>query len=266
VFMDLPLSKLNIDWSYQDRPRDTLVRQIAEQFQPVMLGTFIVSERPDGGYWVCDGATRKLGLEAAGQQDRVVRCQVIQTNGRKQEALLFKYYNNARKQVPLANRLNAEGIAGVDRGLLKIVLKVGYKLVGSGKNTLKGIGFVKEAFDLDEGVSVEKALFAIKETWKNSTNRPDGNTILGIANVYYSQPQKRVDAQVRQVLKRLSPDTLDEKVRRAWGGGPKVGSRIRPNDRPPFVAQVIGQEINRHPGKAGKIDMKRLDELRSSNQ
>ena len=118
-YEELLLKDLKVEWEYQDRPREKLIDQIATYFSPAMLGIFQVSRRPDGSLWVCDGTTRKLGMEQGGKADARVRCQVHNTEGVKQEALLFKHYNAARKAVPLANRLTADGMAGIDKGFVK---------------------------------------------------------------------------------------------------------------------------------------------------
>lgn len=255
-YQNLPLKSLQIDMSYQDRPRDALVNQIAAHYNKLALGVIIVSQRPDGSYWICDGATRKKGMDLGGRGNNDVLCQVIRTNGPQQESLLFKYFNVIRKAVPIGNRINAEGIAGLDGGLRKIILRTGYTLIGKSKNTLKGITFIIDAFELDKGESMEKALFAFKNSW--SPEVPDGTAVLGLAIFYHTQ-RRPVDEQVRRVLLRLTPDKLDEMVAAAWGGGAKKGAKLRPSSRPRYIAKTIAKEINCHSGKSGKVDVSAID-------
>ena len=258
-FANLPPKALNIDMAYQDRPRQKMIETIAANYSSVLAGTLMVAERPDGSLWVCDGATRKLALETMGLGDQPTRCEIVKVDGQKQEALLFKWYNSARKAVPLANRINAEGIGGVNP-VRKLVLETGFTLVGSGKQTLKGVSFLEDAYDLDgDGTALRKALFLLKRTWSEK-HRLDGNTVLGIAILYHTQPNS-VDASLTRLLNRFTPEKLDEKITRMWGGGKKMGARLRPNHRPRFVAKVLGLEVNKHPGHSGRVNIDRLDAL-----
>ncbi len=258
VYEDVALNKLQIDYTYQDRPRQLLTTQIAYEFSPVMFGILIVSKRPDGSLYVCDGATRKLAMEMRNEGDRTMRCQIIETDGIKQEALLFKHYNKERKQVPLANRLNAEGIGGVDHGFRKLILQCGFHLIGASKTVLKGIYFVRKAYDLDDsGTALQSALFAIKAAW-NGKHRVDGSNVLGIALLIHSQVRP-IDEQLRRVLERTDPVKLDEQVHRMWGGGRKIGTKLRTDDRPRFVARALAQIINKNPGRSSKIEIDRID-------
>jgi hypothetical protein len=260
VFEHLPLNQISIDMEYQDRPRKTLVGQIATQFSEVMFGHLIVSKRPNGTYWVVDGATRKLGLEAGGQNNREVRCQIIRTEGQKQEALLFKHYNCNRKMVPLANRLNAEGVAGIS-GLVDVVKKCGFQLIGNSKKTLKGISFLVQAYNFDEGKSLERALYSMKSCW-DGRHRLDGGNILGAAALYHSQ-RKTPDKQVRKVLLRKGPDDIEQMVQLTWGkGSRKVSARLHPADRWKFVAKALLFEINKATrNEEDKLDIDKLNEL-----
>jgi len=258
-YENISLKDLQIDYTYQDRPRDTLVRQIAEYFSPAMLGTLIVSKRPNGSLFVCDGATRKLGLELRGEGDRVVRCQVFNTDGVKQEALLFKFYNGARKAVPLANRLTAEGVGGVDGGFLKTIKSIGFTLTGNSKKALKGAGFVKKAYEIDDE-SMQKALFALKESWGEKHGRLDGVAVLGVTMIY--SKVRNCDMQVRRWLKGHGPEELSEITHIVYGGGKQLKKtlKLRPNQLPWFIAKAIGLDINRR-ARDKKLNLAQLDAM-----
>jgi hypothetical protein len=259
VFEEIPLDVLRIDMAYQDRPRKTLVNQIATQFSEVMFGNLVVSKRPDNSLYVVDGATRKLGLEAAGQSTRSVRCQVIATTGQKQEALLFKHYNCNRKIVPLNNRLNAEGIAGINK-LRSVVMDCGFKLVGSGRYVLKGVGFLLKAHNLDDGDSLKKTLRAFRNCWDGKKHRLDGQNVLAVAVVYYSQ-RFTPDEGVRKVLASFGPDEIERNTLNSFQHGrAKESARLHPADRWRFAADVIAREANRltRGRDKRKIDITRL--------
>jgi hypothetical protein len=267
VYVDLPLNQISIDMSYQDRPRKVLVDQIATQFSEVMFGDLKVSKRPDGTYWVVDGATRKLGLESGGHPNRMVRCQIICTNGIKQEALLFKHFNCQRRAVPLANKMTAEGIACVNR-LLPVVVECGFKLAGTSKNSLDGTTYLVQAYNFDEGKSLMKALFSAKAAIWDGRHRLRGRDIKALAYVYYSQPRSP-DAQLRKLLcafkqKGTGQYELDRLLQLSWnlGGSKKMNARMRPDDQPKFIAKALALEINKRTRQpAEKIDIDKLNKI-----
>jgi hypothetical protein len=246
VYADLPLDQIQVDMSYQERPRETLVNQIATQFSEVMFGNLVISKRPDGSFWVVDGATRKFGLERGGHRARIVRCQIIRTSGPKQEALLFKHYNCNRKMVPIANRINAEGIAGVNP-VRDIAIGCGFLLIGpkSNKRVLKGQSFLAEAYDLDgTGEALRKALFAMKTCWPGV--RLNGGDVKAIAAVYHSQPRS-CDDVVRKFLTNNGPEQLDGTAYEIWGGArKKVKARLHPGDRWRFAGKGVLFVINKN--------------------
>jgi hypothetical protein len=255
-YEEILLSALQIDLSYQDRPREKLVNQIAEYFSPAMVQTPIVSRRPDNSLFVADGATRKLGMEKRGLGKSRIRCQVFDTNGPKQEALLFKHFNASRRAVPLGNRLTAEGIGGVDKGLLKTVQATGYSLAGSSKDALRGPGFVKKAFEIDPE-SMQKALFALRASWGPKYGRINGITVLGLTMFYATI--RNCDAAIRKWLKTHTPDDLQDVVYKCYGGGHRLTqeAKLRPNHLPWWVAKGIGLAINRRSNT--KLNLAPLD-------
>jgi hypothetical protein len=259
VIRELPVEILNIDMSYQDRPRERIVNQIATEFQEALLGVLKISQRPDGTYWVADGATRVLGILRRDEKHRLVRCEIFQTKGQQAEALLFAWSNSTRSKQPikLGTNLQAYHVAGTDHGFGKLVEECGYRLTGKGINSLRGPGYVKEAWDLDgNGTVLRKTLYAVKEAWKG-LYPIHGNMLLGIALVYV-YPYRPVDEQVRRFLQRNPPSKIEEMItRRHVKSGIKT-PRIHPGDRPPLIAALIVSEINKNPGRVGKIDFNRL--------
>jgi len=262
--VELPISSLDVDPSYQTRPRDRIVNQVANNFSEALLGTLKVSRRPDGSYWIIDGESRRQGLLRKGDKHRLLRCEVFETAGQRQEALLFAWFNSrrSREQTRLETNFKAYGVAGTDHGFNKAIEDCGFDLVGGGKGKhLKGSSWVHKAWELDgDGASMCKALRALKEAWKG-LYQLHGLTILGVAMLYHSQ-RKAIDEQVRRALHRMPPDKLNDKVASLWtrGGGSARG--LRPDEKPKLIATVLAKEINKNPGKSGKLDIGRLDEDR----
>jgi hypothetical protein len=261
--IDLPVSSLNVDMSYQDRPRKRIVDQVATNFSEALLGIFKVSQRPDGSYWVCDGESRRQGILCRGEKQRVVRCEVFETEGQKQEALLFAWFNSRRSKEPtkLETNLQAYSTAGTDHGFGRAVHECGFTLVRGGKHQLRGPGYALQAWDLDgDGTAMRKALFAVKEAWRDRYDI-HGYMVLGISRLYHYS-RKTIDDQVRRLLHRKSPDMIMELVQRRWAKAGAKGARIHPDDKPKLVSRVLADEINKNPGRSGKIDIEKLDESR----
>jgi hypothetical protein len=262
--VNLAIGELHIDTSYNERPRERLTYQIHYHFSAALLGVLMVARRPDGSCWIIDGATRQAGLLRRGESKRIVPCQVFETEGPKQEALLFAWFSSkrARAQIPLANNLNALGVAGVDKGFKKLLTQCGFEIL-----KLQGPGYYHRAFTLDDdGSALQKTLFSIKSCWLPKPGarqaRIPGTTVLGVAKVYCIYGQRPIDDQVRRIMTRFSPTQLYEK---AVAKHVKAGGRtpnIHPNDRPGYIARILVDEINRNPGKSPKLDLAKLDDPR----
>ena len=257
---NLAISQLNVDLSYQERPRERIVHQVATQLTDALLNVFVVAQRPDGSYWVMDGESRRQGILRRGEKHREVRCLVFQTQGREQEALMWAVLNSKRTREPikLVNRFIAYHVAGTDKGFIATVEKCGYNLVGKTHRTLGGPYYVFKAWQLDGNGSVmQKALFAVNDNWRDKY-KIDGYMVLGIARLYH-MVHRTVDDQVRRVLHRMSPSDIMDKVTKRWAmSGGKT--RIHPDEKPRLISRVLADEINRNPGKGGKIDIRALAE------
>jgi len=256
VFMDIPLDQIHIDWSYQDRPREKLVAQIAAAFYPVMAGVPVLAQRPDGSLYCGDGVTRVTGMRRAGHERIVVHSQVVRVKDVGQEALLFKFLNCERKSVPPANRFQAAHVAGTDKGFGSLLEKTGFRLTGTGEHVIKGPSFLRQAFELDEGESLQKALYSLKATWGK---RFDGTVVLGVA-MLYNRTNEPIDDKLRKVLGRVGPAKLNEHVVKAWGGGEKLGSTLRACAKPAFITTVLAQLMNNATpkGKGKKLNIAAL--------
>jgi len=261
--VDLPVAALNADMSYQERPRERIVNQVATNLSEALLNVLIIAQRPDSTYWVIDGESRRQGILRRGEKQRVVHCQVFQTEGQKQEALLFQWFNSNRSKQPikLANSLIALGVAGVDRGFTKTIEECGFTL-GKGRRQLRGPGYVLQAWNLDgDGTAMKKALYTLKDAWRENY-RIHGYMLLGVARLYHHVP-KSIDEQVRRILQRNSPDAIMDRVARRYASAGGKSPRIHPDDKPKLVERVIADLINKNPGAAGKIDLAKLDETRA---
>jgi hypothetical protein len=260
--IELTVAEINIDYSYQDRKRARIQREIATDLKPGLLGVLKISRRPDATYWAVDGATRVLGLSDRGEKVRKLRCEIYPMDGPKVEAVMFAWWNSRRSHTPTAleNNFQAAYIAGTDGGFGKAIYDIGFDLIGGNKfRHLHGPGYVRTAWDLDgNGTVMKKALFSCKDAWRDKFSFP-GYVTLGVALFYYKTRPKSVDEQLRRLLHRKSPDEILDAITKEWL---KTGGkgRIHPDDKPRMIAAWIAHTINKNPGSAGKIDISRFKE------
>lgn len=257
---EIPIGMLKVDMSYQDRPRDKIVRQVVDHFSEAWLGIFWVSRRPDGTRYLMDGVSRQTGLVQRGDHQYPARCLVFDTEGRKVEALVFAFLNSFRSKDPIKieNVYQAQYIAGTDGGFGAAVEQCGFKFL-RGVRQLRGPRYCKTAWDLDcDGGAMRKALYTIKDCWRDRYP-VYGYMVLGVALLYHKYARRAIDDQVRNVLKRMSPDQIMEKVNKRYA---KIGvkARLHPDDKPELVSRVLVDIINLHPGKTGKLDVSKLQE------
>jgi hypothetical protein len=263
----LKLRDLNIDWDYQTRPRERIANNIEHEFYEAWLDVFLVAQRPDGKYWIYDGVTRKDGLMRRGESEREVDCKVFQSTGQAQEAQMFALTNSRRLKefIRKETALHSYGVAGTDKGFEDAIEACGYTLNGKGKRNLRGPSYVEKAWKLDydpkHGVMV-KALNSIRESWKDR-HRVYGYMVLAIAILYDSQP-RAIDEQVRKQLHNHPPDEIIEHVKTRWAKTGAKALRIHPGDMPLQIARWLADNINKHPGKSGRLDVSRLNETYTS--
>jgi hypothetical protein len=255
----LLVSEIKIDWSYQTRNRMRMFNEIRDNFLPGKLQTLKVSRRPDGSYYVFDGATRVLALEERGDMVRKLRCEVFDTPGQAIEALLFDWFNgrDSHENAKLENRLKALSVGGQDNGFVEKIEACGFSLIGGGRGTrINGATHMIQTWELDDnGEAMGRALFAIRNTWRDS-HQIKGFVVLGIAQLYH-YIHRPLDEQMRKALNRIGPEEIDHAVKQRWAriGGKRL---LHPAERPPLITLIIAEEINKHPGKGGKIDIDKL--------
>jgi hypothetical protein len=257
--VELPVSSLRVDDTYQDRPREKMIVQIVQNFTPALLGIALVSERPDGSLYIVDGETRRQALLQRGGPD-TMRCQVFKTSGCTEEALFFSLVNSnqSRRAIKLLQKLQAYHIAGIDKGFGRAIKECGFSLT-RGKTQLRGPVFVKMAWDLDEdGTIMKKTLMGARAVWGDHAYDAHGYVFLGIAKLYHSQLPKVIDAQVRRALKTTTPKDIADEVAKLYvkHGGGKM--HMHPAEQAEMVAGFIGGIINKSRGAGGKVDLKKL--------
>lgn len=257
--IDIVVSDIKIDFSYQTRIRARIQANIKNNLHIGMLQTLKISRRPDGSLWAMDGATRVLGLKDRGEMNRKLHCEVWDTPGQEIEAVLFYIFHDKSSYEPMKieTRAQAQHVAGLDHGFVEAIEECGFSLIGGGRGRfIRGVTHMQETWDIDKsGTAMRKALFSIKDAWRD-LHKITGYMVKGVALLYHLV-DRRLDEQTRKVLRHLTPEDIDEMVKRRWAraGGKRL---MHPAERPGIITQVIAEEINRRPGKGGKIDLVKL--------
>lgn len=107
-FAVLPLKNMIVD-AYQ-RPLTSFVEKIEREFDPALVGTICVSERPRHKYAIIDGQTRAEGMRRTGLTD--APCIVYTGLSPAEEAELFSKFQTERRGMTSSSRFKAQVIAG----------------------------------------------------------------------------------------------------------------------------------------------------------
>lgn len=100
----IPLAQIHVA-DYQRVLRNSTVKKIIDNFDPVGLGTLFVSKR-DGKYWVFDGQHRLRALQALGV--KTVECIVYEGMTYLDEAKAWDYFNLKATRANRLDQANAE--------------------------------------------------------------------------------------------------------------------------------------------------------------
>lgn len=253
----IPIGAPQVDHDYQTRNRERIIKQIQSDFQPGALDIIRISRRPDGRLFLVDGVTRQMALVGMGEKNLLVDSKIYGMSGQREEAIMFVWWNSNDSHTPIQIEAlyQSRHIGGIDQGFGTLIEKCGFKINASGTyNKLRGVSWVRKAFDLDgigQGAnSLERTLWAAKKEW--SEHKQWGYMILGIARVYHYWNGNTIDDQVRSILKRHSPAKVMQEVAvkffKAAGQ-----TEIRPDRKPELIEAWTAGEINKHARKGNKI-------------
>jgi hypothetical protein len=176
-FALIPLDNLFIDPSYQ-RPLSSFAERIKRDYNPAMVGTLVVSERPgrrNASYAVVDGQTRMYGMGANGEP--VAPCLVYRNLSREQEARLFADLQTQRRGMATPLRFRAALISGDEeaRGIAETARAAGMKVAGDeDMSGIRSIAAVEWLYRRDPDL-LYRVLTVVREAWPDEAP-PEGST------------------------------------------------------------------------------------------
>ena len=138
VVQELPVKKLFVDHRYQREMKPGHVRKIAENFDPKLFGTLVVSKRNGGKYAVIDGQQR---LESAKLlKVTALPCEIISCETVREESRIYRLLNVSPKRVTNLEIFKTSLVEGdpVSRGLHRLMKSYGLELWQQGTNRKVG--------------------------------------------------------------------------------------------------------------------------------
>lgn len=163
--MLLPVANLKVA-EYQRVLRDSTVASIVENFDPVGIGSLLVSQR-EGSYWVFDGQHRLAALKALGI--RSVSCIVYTGMTASEEAKAWDYYNTQSKRATVLDKASAALFRGdplavaIDQIVKSIGMDIDYQQKGK-SNAIKAYSALQQVYKEFGAEFLRDVLLVIKAT------------------------------------------------------------------------------------------------------
>jgi hypothetical protein len=207
-FALIDLGDLFVDDAYQ-RPLTSFVEQVTRDYNPALVGTLIVSERPNGSHAVIDGQTRMEGMRRNGEA--VAPCLVYHDLSREQEADLFAELQTKRRGMATYLRFRSQLVAKRPEALAiqQIVTGAGFDLdVELRTATVKAIAALEFVYRRDPDL-LGQVMNIIAAAWPDPLTqyRTAGEIIRGLA--VFLRREKRIDeARLIDRLSGVTPGTL----------------------------------------------------------
>ena len=223
---------LVIDQEVQRPLTPSRARKIAREFDPTLVGVFLVSEREDGKKVLIDGQHRHAAINELGLGDMLVPCEVHRGLGLKQEAALFAGRNDAQKPNPF-DRFD-KGLLAQNPQCVRIAETLDrYGLrVARGKTT-NGVCAVMALYSLDNysGDVLDRTVRIIRFAWSLDPDAFDGHILRAVGLII-----KKFDENVND-------DRMIERLRKGIGEPTNLISMARKPARGRSKAHVMAEEI-----------------------
>jgi len=216
----LPVSRLEIDMSYQRPLGPVKVNAISSKFNEVAAGVLAVNIRANGQIVVMDGQHRLAAMKKLG----IVRaeCKVCRELTLEQEAEIYRYCNTARKTPDALNVFKARLVERepIAIAINNIVEKCGlsiqfYKSTNHGKRPPKVVwcvGALEEIYKRGQEKHLEVVLTLAMRCWPDNNNAFEAKVLLGIDR-FHSKYQGQYSRE--EFIVRMSVVSLESLRQRA---------------------------------------------------
>jgi hypothetical protein len=216
----LRVADLIVDPRYQRELNIRRVRRDSEQFDPMVFGMLLISQRSDMTKVILDGQHRKAMLILMGWEDQLVPCFVYRGLSLEDEAKIFRMTNERRVRPTSIDLFRARVVEKdpVATDITSILSGHGLRVTTGGeKNSFAAVAAAQRVYT-DSGRDVFRNAIAIMASHPNRGN--DRNTVsgdllvgLGMVLVEYGQ-EMHLDRLQRQFCSE-SPTALIGRARAA---------------------------------------------------
>ena len=212
--------ELIVDHRYQRKLTD-FVNKVRREWNPALVGTLIVSERPDGEKAIIDGQTRWEGSE--GHVDSLP-CLIYEGLTMAEEAELFADLQTKRRGMRTYDRFRAQLQAGKEPAptIARIAQANGYDLdVEETGQTLRAIAALEKVLSDADEEHLEDVLRTIAAAWGPTYEAASAQMIRGVSRFILNQERIDLERLVER-LSRTTPDVLRHRasaISQGRGGG-----------------------------------------------
>jgi len=205
----LPIGKLVVDSTIQralDRGR---VAKMVAEFDPMALGTVVVSRRDNGSYHILDGQHRTEAARLVLGDEAEISCEVFEGLTKPEEAHMFRVLNNTAKLQALDKfRVRVEEGEPVALAINDMLAKYGW--VANASKSVGSLAAVAacERVHLRSPEALERALATVTRAWGHDIVGANASIVEGLGLIY-----ARYEEQIDQadLTKRLA----------TYAGGPE---------------------------------------------
>lgn len=218
----VPIASLTVDPTVNTRPmKKAKVEKIDREFDPAMLGTIEVSQRPDGTLVILDGQHRVEGARRRGWTNgHVIECRVHRGLSHSEECRYFRLLNDETAVAPIYKMMAAIGEGhNPDAAINTIVESVGLRIAGQAGDGLvcsaKALRYVyggarfKQGDQFDHPELLRATLRTILAAWGKSKDGLRGDIIEGTGAFLarYTAKDGRVGLEKDVLISRLAQVT-----------------------------------------------------------
>lgn len=204
----VPLDRLFVDAAYQ-RPLTTFVETVANNYDPALVGTLVVSDRRRNGYAVIDGQTRMEAMRR--NHETAAPCLVYMSLSPGQEAQLFARLQTQRRGMATYLRFRANLVAKDPEAIAiaALVQSQGFELgAEETPRTVKAISALENVYRRDpEMLALVMGIIATAWPDPDTDYRASGEVIRGLAT-FLTRESKINHERLVEKLSDVTPKML----------------------------------------------------------
>lgn len=181
---ELQIGELRLHHAANRELRPGRVRYFVQNMDPDALGRFAVW-RQGRDLYLIDGQHRKVALEEMGLPDWPVFCDVYEGMSFAEACEQFLNLNNSLTVLPYDKY--DKGVKAGRQSCVesqKVVEKIGFRIAQqSGDGKIVCVAAIEDAWKVDQGVSLERALTWATEAWGFTAQAAEGQIVRGLTQL-----------------------------------------------------------------------------------